>query len=100
MRPASARTPACAGPIDMMAPHTIKELIANGLPDADIVVEGDDGTHFQARVISASFSGKTPLQQHQMVYKTLGAKMGNEIHALALQTYTPAEWQARLAGDR
>ena len=84
----------------MMQPHTIKEMIAAGLPDADIVVEGDDGTHFQARVISAAFEGKTLLQQHQMVYKTLGKSMGAEIHALALQTCTPAEWEDKLSGGR
>lgn len=81
-----------------MEPHTIKQMIASGLPEADILVEGDDGTHFQARIISPAFNGKTRLQQHQMVYKTLGASMGAEIHALSLQTYTPAEWEDKLSG--
>lgn len=75
-----------------MDPKIIKELIQAGLPDADVVVEGDDGTHFQARIISESFSGKNMVQQHQMVYKTLGEKMGTDIHALSFQTYTPEEW--------
>ena len=75
-----------------MNPETIKELIAAGIPDADILVEGDDGTHFQARIVSDSFAGKTMVQQHQMVYKTLGEKMGTDIHALSFQTYTPEEW--------
>ena len=74
-----------------MQADMIKQLIEAGLPDADIVVEGDDGAHFQARVISASFAGKTMLQQHQMVYKTLGSRMGTDIHALSLQTCTPEE---------
>jgi acid stress-induced BolA-like protein IbaG/YrbA len=77
----------------MMNPDTIKELIAAGLPDADIIVEGDDGTHFQARIISGLFADKTMVQQHQMVYKTLGDKMGTDIHALSIQTYTPDEWE-------
>lgn len=76
----------------MMTPDIIKELIATGIPGADIVVEGDDGTHFQARIVSELFSGKTMLQQHQLVYKSLGEKMGTDIHALSLQTYTPEEW--------
>ncbi len=76
-----------------MNPDIIKHLIAAGLPDADIVVEGDDGTHFQARIISESFAGKSMVQQHQMVYKTLGDKMGTDIHALSFQTYTPDEWE-------
>jgi acid stress-induced BolA-like protein IbaG/YrbA len=76
-----------------MNPEIIKELIVSGMPDADVVVEGDDGTHFQARIISASFDGKTMVQQHQMVYKTLGEKMGTDIHALSFQTFTPEEWE-------
>ena len=77
----------------MMTPDTIKQLIETGLPDAEVQVEGDDGTHFAARIISPSFVGKNMLQQHQMVYKTLGDKMGTEIHALSLQTLTPEEWE-------
>ncbi len=76
-----------------MNPETIKQLITSGLPDADILVEGDDGTHFQARIVSASFDNMTMVQQHQMVYKTLGDKMGSDIHALSIQTYTPEEWE-------
>lgn len=76
-----------------MNPQTIKELIIAGLPGADVVVEGDDGTHFQARIVSEQFSGKTMVQQHQLVYKALGEKMGREIHALSMQTYSPEEWE-------
>ncbi|MDB9751665.1 BolA/IbaG family iron-sulfur metabolism protein [Gammaproteobacteria bacterium] len=75
-----------------MNPQIIKELIEAGLPDANIIVEGDDGTHFQARIICEAFTGKSMLQQHQMVYKTLGDKMGTDIHALSIQTHTPVEW--------
>lgn len=76
-----------------MNPEIIKELIESGLPGADVVVEGDDGTHFQARIVSELFAGMTMVQQHQMVYKTLGDKMGTDIHALSFQTYTPEEWE-------
>ena len=76
-----------------MEPQVIKALILSGLPDADVVVEGDDGTHFQARIVSKEFVGKTMVQQHQLVYKTLGEKMGREIHALSMQTFTPEEWE-------
>ncbi|GJM05086.1 MAG: BolA family transcriptional regulator [marine bacterium B5-7] len=75
-----------------MNPQIIKQLIEAGMSDAEIIVEGDDGTHFQARIISESFTGKSMVQQHQMVYKTLGDKMGTDIHALSIQTYTPEEW--------
>ena len=47
-----------------MNPQIIKELIDAGLPDANIIVEGDDGTHFQARIICEAFTGKSMLQQH------------------------------------
>ena len=78
-----------------MDPQIIKELIIAGLPDADVIVEGDDGTHFQARIISEQFVGKTMVQQHQLVYKALGEKMGTDIHALSIQTFTPEEWEKK-----
>lgn len=65
---------------------TIQNLIQAGLPDAEVVVLGDDGQHFEATVICPQFEGKNMIQQHRMVYETLGALMGNEIHALALKT--------------
>ena len=46
-------------------------------------------------VIAAAFAGKRSLQRHQLVYGTLGSRVGREIHALALETLTPEEWQAR-----
>ncbi|MBL1142922.1 MAG: BolA/IbaG family iron-sulfur metabolism protein [Proteobacteria bacterium] len=76
-----------------MNPELIRELIKSGMPDADVIVEGDDGTHFQARIVSELFAGKSMVQQHQMVYKTLGEKMGTDIHALSFQTFTPEEWE-------
>ncbi|HET9033341.1 MAG TPA: BolA/IbaG family iron-sulfur metabolism protein [Dokdonella sp.] len=70
---------------------TIHDLIQQGLPDADISVDGPDGVHFEARVVSAAFAGKLPLARHRMVYATLGEHMGNAIHALSLRTLTPEE---------
>lgn len=70
---------------------SIEQMIQEGLPDAKIVVTGDDGVHFEARVVCASFSGKSTLQRHRMVYATLGKYMGNEIHALGLKTQSPEE---------
>lgn len=69
-----------------MNKETIQALIEKGLPNAQVQVFGDDGQHFEAEVIDAGFAGKLPLQQHRMVYDTLGALMGNEIHALSLKT--------------
>lgn len=70
-----------------MQAHEIEALIRVGLPDAQVSVEDmGDGAHHAARVISPSFQGKSRIQQHQMVYATLEGKMGEELHALALQT--------------
>jgi len=74
-----------------MDPSRIKSLIEQGLPGAHVEVGGADGVHFEARVVSAAFAGKLPLARHRLVYATLGALMGNEIHALALKTLTPDE---------
>lgn len=79
----------------MMDPKTIQTLIEEGLPGSTAMVEGDDGTHFQAIIVSDQFSGKNMVQQHQLVYKALGQSMGTDIHALSMQTLTPEEWQAR-----
>ncbi len=70
---------------------TIEQMIREGLPDADVTVSGEDGVHFEAKVVSPSFAGKPTIQRHRMVYSTLGNLMGNEIHALGLQTDTPEE---------
>lgn len=74
----------------MMTADDIRQLIENGLPGAVVQVMGDDGQHFEARVECAEFAGKSVVAQHQMVYGTLGGRMGNEIHALALKTGVPA----------
>jgi acid stress-induced BolA-like protein IbaG/YrbA len=74
-----------------MDAQTVRQLIEAGMPDAVVEVEGADGVHFQARIISEAFAGKLPLARHRLVYATLGERMGGEIHALSLQTLTPAE---------
>lgn len=72
----------------------IKSAIELGLKTTQVNVEGD-GTHFQALVVSQEFSGKSQVQRHQMVYKTLGSKVGGEIHALSIKALTPEEWENR-----
>ena len=71
-----------------MRAEEIADLIQQGLPDANVRIEDlrGDGDHYAAYVTSASFAGKTRVQQHQMVYEALQGKMGDELHALALQT--------------
>lgn len=69
----------------------IERLIKAALPDAQVTIEDlrGDGDHYACHVVSAAFSGKNRVQQHQMVYKALQGRMGTELHALALQTATP-----------
>jgi stress-induced morphogen len=71
----------------------IEELIRAGIPDARVTIEDlrGDGDHYAAHVVSAAFKGKSRVQQHQMVYQALRGKMGNELHALALQTSVPED---------
>lgn len=77
-----------------MQNEEIKKLIENGIPDCTVQI-GGDGTHFEAIIISNEFAGKTMVQQHQLVYKALGEKIGTDIHALSMQTYTPDEWEKK-----
>ncbi|CTP85790.1 acid stress-induced BolA-like protein IbaG/YrbA [Xanthomonas translucens] len=74
-----------------MDAETIRKLIEAGLPGARVQVQGDDGVHFEATVVSEAFAGKLPLARHRMVYATLGELMGGAIHALALTTLTPEQ---------
>lgn len=67
----------------------IKQLIETGLPDAEVIVNGDDGEHFDAYVTSPSFAGKSLLAQHKMVYATLGTSFEGALHALSLKTAVP-----------
>jgi acid stress-induced BolA-like protein IbaG/YrbA len=76
----------------MFAAAEIKRMISEGMPCEFVEIQGDDGVHFSGIVVSNEFEGKLKIRQHQAVYATLGALMGNEIHALQLQTYTPAKW--------
>ena len=77
--------------LDPIATAKIEELIKDAFPDAEVVIEDlrGDGDHYACRVVSQAFVGKSRVQQHQMVYKALGGRMGGELHALALQTSAP-----------
>jgi acid stress-induced BolA-like protein IbaG/YrbA len=76
-----------------MTPDEITLLIEAGFDNAQVVVESADNTHFNARVIAGEFVQLRSLARHQLVYKCLGARMGNEIHALSISALTPDEWQ-------
>jgi acid stress-induced BolA-like protein IbaG/YrbA len=72
-------------------PQQVREFIAAGLACEHLEVEGD-GRHFFATIVSAEFEGLPRVRRHQRVYAALGERMREEIHALSMQTLTPAEF--------
>ena len=66
----------------------IKNMIKESIPDAEVTIvdTAGDENHYSATIKSKVFSGKSKIEQHKMVYKALKGKMGNELHALALNT--------------
>lgn len=76
-----------------MHAHDIETLIKEGIPEAQVTIEDlrGDGDHYAVYVRSPAFRGKSRVQQHQMVYEALQGRMGNELHALALQTSAPQD---------
>jgi len=78
-----------------MNPAEIAALIEQGLPGASVDVTTDGQGHYLAVVVAADFTGLRSLKRHQMVYATLGSRVGEEIHALALKTLTPDEARAQ-----
>jgi acid stress-induced BolA-like protein IbaG/YrbA len=82
-----------------MNPQQITELIQRGLPGSRATVASEDNVHFEAVVVAERFAGLRAVQRHKLVYETLGALMGNEIHALALKVYTPDEYARERPGQ-
>ena len=66
----------------------IKKLITSSIPDATIEIKDlvGDNNHYSAKIISKIFNGKSKIEQHKLVYKSLNGKMGNELHALSITT--------------
>ena len=66
----------------------IRNLIKESIPDADITIQdlAGDENHYSATIKSKIFNGKSKIEQHKMVYKSLKGKMGNELHALSINT--------------
>ena len=71
-----------------LKPEEIKNLIKEAIPDAEIIIQdlAGDENHYSATIKSKIFNGKSKIEQHKMVYKSLKGKMGNELHALAIKT--------------
>ena len=66
----------------------IKNLIKTAMPDAQITIQDlvGDENHYSATIKSKAFTGKSKIEQHKLVYKALKGKMGEELHALTLNT--------------
>jgi acid stress-induced BolA-like protein IbaG/YrbA len=78
----------------MVTPEQVGSYIRDSLACDHVEVVGD-GHHFEAVIVSPEFRGKTRVQQHQVVYRALGDRMREEIHALSMKTLTPEDWAAR-----
>jgi len=74
----------------MVTPEQVQSYIEKGLQCLEVRVAGD-GQHFEARIVSEAFRGKSRVQRHQLVYAALGERMRAEIHALSMRTLTPEE---------
>ncbi len=75
-----------------MTADELRSTIMNELLCDHVDVLGDDGQHFEAVIVSPKFTGKSMIQQHQLVYLALGDRMREEIHALSMHTFTPDAW--------
>ena len=66
----------------------IKKMITDSMPDATIDIKDlvGDNNHYSAKITSKIFNGKSKIEQHKLVYKSLKGKMGNELHALSITT--------------
>ena len=75
-----------------MAASDIEAMIVAAIPDARVEIRdlAGDGDHYAAKVVSETFAGMSRVRQHQAVYAALKGKMGNELHALQLETATPS----------
>jgi len=76
----------------MLTASDLQSYITDGLSSDYVKVQGDDGQHFEAIVVSSKFTGINIVQQHQLVYQALGERMRSEIHALSIRTFTPEGW--------
>ncbi len=74
----------------------VQSFIAQGLPCVHLDVQGD-GRHFFATIVSSDFEGANRVARHQRVYRVLGDRMREQIHALSMKTLTPTEWAAESA---
>ena len=76
----------------MLTSEYIKAVIQKNMVCNFIEIQGDDGSHFEATIVSDIFEGLTKVMQHQKVYDALDGMMKQELHALSIKTYTSSQW--------
>jgi stress-induced morphogen len=76
-----------------MPADELESRLRAAFPDAEITIDdlAGDGDHYRARIVSTAFKGLPRVRQHQLVYAALGGRVGNELHALALETSSPMQ---------
>jgi len=81
--------------------ETLRQLVETHIPyaQASVLLYASDD-HFEMRVVSPAFAGKSRIKQHRMVYAALGEHMQDRVHALALKTYTPESWKILTSKDK
>ncbi|MEL6710752.1 MAG: BolA/IbaG family iron-sulfur metabolism protein [Pseudomonadota bacterium] len=52
-------------------------------------------SHFKVTLVCAQFEAQPLIKRHRAVHQALADGIQDAIHALALHTYTPEEWQAK-----
>jgi acid stress-induced BolA-like protein IbaG/YrbA len=77
----------------MIPAAEVKKMLEQAFPGDHIELASGDDHHFQLLIVSERFAGRTPVEQHQMVYRALGGAMREDIHAMSLRTYTPEQWR-------
>ena len=68
--------------------NEIEKMIKESIPDAKIEIKDlmGDNNHYSAKIKSKLFNNLSKIEQHNLVYKSLKGKMGNELHALSITT--------------
>lgn len=88
----------------MLVKQTIEQKLAEALEltHLDVVNESNNHnvpvnseTHFKVSLVSTTFEGKKLIERHRMVNQLLADELAGPVHALAMHTYTEAEWQKR-----
>ena len=83
----------------MLTPEYIKAVIQKNMDCVFIEIKGDDGTHFEAIIVSDIFDHLSKVKRHQKVYDALDGMMKQELHALSIKTYTASQWGKIQHGD-